>query len=333
MVKIATDVPLDNKTAFAVGGLASNYCQLKTSADLKAVLVNLDPARPLWVLGSGTNCLISDRGLPGLTVHFTGGDFQLGPNQQIIAEAGVIWDDLVAASIQQGLWGIELLSGIPGTVGAAATININAYGQSLTDSLDWVEVYNKTGRVKRIDYQSKDWGYKKSPFSPPLKQLPTGGLDRVVGRIGLTLKTKPTTELGYQAALDIARQKGLNPQILADRRQIIIDARCQAGSLLWPNQPGQAKTCGSFFKNPTVSRSLAKKLINFDESQRTQRQLRKMNGSTVATATEFQPLTFCWQPASGAVNNSVESDSTPTTFSNWKITGRPVRLNWQMSLG
>ena len=277
MVQIVADIPLSDKTAFAVGGRASNYCPLKTSVDLKAVLTHLNPDWPVWVLGAGTNCLISDRGLPGLTIHFTDGDFQLGPRHQIIADAGVIWDDLVVASIEQGLWGIELLSGIPGTVGAAATININAYGQALTDSLDWVEVYDKTGQSNRISYQPQDWGYKKSPFSPAAKQLSTVGLNRIVGRIGLTLQTKPTTDLAYQAALDIAHQRGLDPRILTDRRQIIIEARHQAGSLLWPNQTGQAKTCGSFFKNPTVKRSLVKKLIDFDESQRTRRQLRKMN--------------------------------------------------------
>ena len=214
-----------------------------------------DPPSPVRLLGQGTNLLIADGSLPGTVIS------AVSPHYSIIgsvvwAEAGLNWDRLVAMTVTRGLWGLELLSGIPGTVGAAAAININAYGQSLADNLVGVEVYDLgTCQPRVLPIKASDWGYKRSPVR-----------GQFVTRVGWRLSHQPTTKLLYPSALAYAKQKGLKPTSLDSRRRIILAVRAQVGSLYTPSGLDQAQTCGSYFKNPVVDRRQLKTLLAADES-------------------------------------------------------------------
>ena len=264
-MKIITNQPLADLTSFGVGGLAEKYIRLGSQAELTEVVGGQLPDQPLWLLGWGTNSLISDQGLPGTTLHIQTGQIE-HQGLSLVAEAGVCWDELVAYSINHKLWGLELMSGIPGGVGAASYINISAYGQALADSFAWAEVFDRQqAKIRKIAFEPADWGYKRSPLRD--KSL-------VVLRVAFKLSSAPTTELVYQAALDEAQTLGLDPHDLKQRRQLILAARAKAGAILASQS---AQTAGSFFRNPVVSPTQAKKVISFDESGRTAEQIKTMN--------------------------------------------------------
>ena len=161
------------------------------------------------------------------------------------------------------------MSGIPGGVGAAVYININAYGQAVADSIDWIEVLDtSSGQVSRLTPEPDSWGYKQSYFqNKPL----------IILRAAFKLSAGPTTELSYQAALDEARLMGLDASQLTGRRQIILAARDRAGALISDKQAERTKTAGSFFRNPLVNRQQAEQIVQFDESDRTRTQIKAMN--------------------------------------------------------
>lgn len=255
--------PLGPLTSFGVGGPAELFVHLKSEEQVSQLLTSNLP-KPWWILGSGTNCLISDRGLAGTVLRLETNQIKIAEDL-IVAQGGAIWDDLVLKTIEAKLWGFELMSGIPGTVGAATWINISAYGQALSDRLVWVDFYDQQSqRLERYQYSPKDWDYKKSPFQ---------GKKVVILRVALRGLNQPDQNLVYQTALDYGNKHKLNPNNLEQRRQIIMGVRQEAGSLLNETPSGRAKTCGSFFKNPLVSKDQAKAVAQYDETGLTTNQI------------------------------------------------------------
>lgn len=270
MLEILQNVDLAPRTSFGVGGAAESFADIKTSRDFKENQNLVNRFEKLWLLGSGSNVLISDKGLPGLTLCFQEGSIDYRPEERLlIADSGVIWEELVRFSLERNLWGIELMSGIPGTLGGAVAININAYGQALADVLQWVEIYEPGSRtVKTVDFRAEDWGYKHSPFA---------GGQAVILRAALRLNEKSLTPLNYPTALEYAREHRLDSDSLKERRRIILGTRGRAGSLLDDTPLGSAKTCGSFFKNPLVDEDQLESLLRFDETNFSLKKLQAMN--------------------------------------------------------
>ena len=267
MSQILQNINLAELTAFQVGGQAQQYLRCQSTQEFLDIAPHINWPKNYWCMGSGTNVLISDNGLKGLVIHFSGGTIKYS-NGEIIADSGVIWDDLVKFSIKHNLWGIELMSGIPGTVGGAVAININAYGQALSDTLKWVEIYDPgSHQVMRQKFQPSQWSYKQSPFN---------NRKSIIIRMGLSLSQHLTTPLSYATAQIYAQDHQLDETSLSDRRKIIMATRSQAGSLL-DNDKHQAKTCGSFFKNPVVGNKQINQLIAFDETNLQLENIKKMN--------------------------------------------------------
>ncbi len=271
MVVWEADFPLADLTAFGVGGRAAQFGRSQSSDGLVAYLRD-NPPPPVRLLGQGTNLLVADGTLPGTVIAVRSPHYSLvGP--VVWAEAGFNWDRLVALTVARAWWGLELLSGIPGTVGAAAAINVNAYGQSLADCLIGVEIYDpQAGRCRLWPLEASTWGYKQSPVA-----------GQFITRVGWRLSRQPTTRLVYPSALAYAKARGLRPTNLEHRRRIIMGVRQRAGSLLEPDGRG-AKTCGSYFKNPVVSRSQLKQLMAFDETGYSRRAWRRESRSTRVSA-------------------------------------------------
>ncbi len=266
---IKENISLAQLTSLGVGGVAEKFILARNYTELTEVLKEVKDDNYI-LLGYGCNSLISDDTIKDLVICCRGGDLVFESNL-VIADAGVWWDDLVLESINRGLWGIELTSEIPGSVGAATYINITAYGQSLSDRIVWVEVWDKKNReIKKIDSSSLTWGYKKSVFQHEDNQY-------IILRIALKLETTATNNLTYQKALDVADELNLNPNSLVDRRKIIIEARYRAGSIWHKDDENSERTAGSFFRNPLVSEDLANKIISYDESGKTAEQIKNMN--------------------------------------------------------
>ncbi len=264
------NIDLSEYTTFQLGGIAENFIEVSSTAQLIEVLKD-NKSEPINLIGYGSNTLISDAGLPGLTICLRGGEISVDDGQ-IIADAGVWWDDVVQKSIEQNLWGLELMSQIPGSVGAAIYINITAYGQSIGDLVEWVDVWSsKTKSISRIDRSELVWGYKKSIFQDPeMSHL-------IILRASLKLNHESNSSLVYQKALDVANELDLNPDVLKDRREIIIEARNRAGSIWDPKRSDNSRNAGSFFRNPLVSSEVADQVMAFEEFGKTKAQISTMN--------------------------------------------------------
>lgn len=258
-MKTLLNEPLAPYTSLRVGGPAEKLVIVETRDDVVTALSETDGRS--WLLGFGCNILVSDKGLPGTTILWRGGKISVDENH-IVADAGVWWDDVVQTSIQHNLWGLELLSQIPSSTGGAVFGNIAAYGGQVSDTLSWIEVYDKrTREIRRHTATDFEFSYRKSS----LQTEP----DLILLRAGFDLKTTPVQELKYESALAIAREKNLQPVNLNERREIIIETRRRAGSLYDPHDPTPERTAGSFFKNPMVSFEQAKELAKFDETGKT----------------------------------------------------------------
>jgi UDP-N-acetylmuramate dehydrogenase len=255
-MKLQYNVPLAQYTSLRAGGLAEALAVLDTDDELIEVVERLES--PVWVLGYGTNVLISDEGLPGTVILNQIGEVRV-EDDRIIADAGAVWDDLVQAAIANGLWGLEFTSGIPGGVGAAIAGSIAAYGHRVSDRLAEAQVLNtKSGIVETWRSEKFNFGYRRSDLQLPMNS------HYVVIRATFQLSKQPTGDLEYESALRAATDLGLNPDTLENRRQIIMEARRRAGSLLLDTDSGPW-TAGSFFKNPLVNESQIQTLLSHEE--------------------------------------------------------------------
>lgn len=267
-----TQIPLKTLTSFGCGGPAESLYHISSVSELQGLLAT-DLPKPHWLLGYGTNVLVSDYGLEGTVLVMRGGQTELDDETGLlIVDAGTWWDDAVDYAVRHGLWGVELMSGIPGNAGAAVAGNIAAYGQAVADTLAWVDVYDSSdSRTKRLRADELKLTYRGSAFQG-------GELEGlIILRAAFLLATEPTTELVYRSALDVAEELGLDSGSLQSRRRIILETRGRVGSLYDSEVNAEYKSAGSFFKNPLVTPEQADYVAGFDESGRTRQQLAEQN--------------------------------------------------------
>lgn len=265
-MKTQQNIPLADFTSFKTGGPAETLITIEHTPELTVALQ--DCKQPIWFLGDGANVLISDEGLPGTTLRLTTNNIDV-KDDLFIADAGVEWDVLVQKSIEAELWGLERTSGIPGSVGAAVVGNIAAYGQAISETLQWVEVLDTAkGNEQTICLTGDELGfsYRYSRFqTPEFKSY-------VITRAAFKL-SKQSKPLEYNGALKAAEDLKLDPNNLQQRRKIIMEARRRAGSLL----SNSSKTAGSFFRNPEVSETQAEMIAAFEEREITADEVKSQN--------------------------------------------------------
>lgn len=265
---IQTNIPLAPYTSLGCGGPAERLAICGDQTDIIQALSSRSNDR-LWVLGYGTNSLIADAGLPGLTIMLHGGTITI-TDTTLTVDAGVWWDEVVAASVERELWGIETLSGIPSSVGAAITGNIAAYGQQVSDTLASIQVIDTaTQATNTIPADALQFSYRASSLQ--------GQPNLIVTQATFQLSDKQTAPLTYAATLETARSLQLDTNTLPGCRKAVLQTRQRAGSLYDPNDPQRSHTAGSFFKNPLVSLEQAKELARFDETGKTLRRLLQQN--------------------------------------------------------
>lgn len=215
-----SDVPLSRFTTLRVGGKAAAFLRAKTTAELvEAIKQAKKKGAPYLVIGSGSNLLISDEGFPGLVIkNKITGIRQDG--RILIVKGGTSLQELVDFTIQQGLGGMQKLTGIPGTVGGAIFGNAGAYGQTISDYLQRVACLNPhTLQLTSLSQKRCGFEYRDSNF-----------------------KTNHLVILEVYLKLPSADAK-----ILADEAQQVLKLR-QA------KYPPQIKCPGSFFKNVLVEK-------------------------------------------------------------------------------
>ena len=133
-LNVQENVPLRHLTTFSIGGPARYYLKAKEPDDIiQAWRAARRQEIPIFLLGGGSNILVSDRGFGGLVIHVaTEGITTVGENKSSVTlkvAAGENWDRFVARAVAAGWWGIENLSLIPGSVGAVPIQNVGAYGK------------------------------------------------------------------------------------------------------------------------------------------------------------------------------------------------------------
>lgn len=231
-----------------MGGGARWFVELDDRAQLAQALAwARGRGVPVFVLGGGSNLLVADDGFEGLVVRprLRGiSERREGDHVRVTASAGEAWDDLVRYAVERGYGGIECMSGVAGSVGAAPIQNIGAYGQEVADSLVSVEVMSReSGEVSSLSAEACRFGYRDSVFKRALRDV------YIVLSIDLALRSGAAPTIRYP---ELARALEGRAATLAEARQTVLALR-RAKSMLVDPADENGRSAGSFFVNPVVS--------------------------------------------------------------------------------
>jgi UDP-N-acetylmuramate dehydrogenase len=163
---IVVDVPMANYTWMKVGGPADFYIEPADKNDLISIIEYFRVHNYSWMmLGRGSNVLISDEGIRGAVINIENSLSNIHmENNFVFADAGVRLTKFVDFCIQNELAGVEMLAGIPGTIGGAVAMNAGSHGGEIADHLVEVEIIND-GIVKRIQKDEGSFTYRHSRFA------------------------------------------------------------------------------------------------------------------------------------------------------------------------
>jgi UDP-N-acetylmuramate dehydrogenase len=251
MKRIYNNINLANRNSFGVVESAATLVEFDTVNDLKEYFTTQKPAA-WYVLGAGNNTLFTKFYDGALIVPKSGTRTILhddGGTVDLRVEAAHDWDELVAWSVEQGLWGIENLSAIPSSVGAAPVQNIGAYGAEAKDAITVVEYFDtRTMEIVRLSNEECRFAYRESIFKQELKGV------AIILAVEFRLSRRPRPNLGYGDVIKEVEARG--GATLGNIR----DAICAIRSSKLPD-PKVLGNAGSFFKNPIVERGVAEALL------------------------------------------------------------------------
>ncbi len=247
---IQNDVALAPLTTLKVGGLARYFVEAKTIAEVnEAVAFARQKNFPLFVLGGGSNLVISDAGWPGLVIkiailglaeHTANGitHFDVG--------AGEEWDSFVAHAVSRNCAGVECLSGIPGSVGGTPVQNVGAYGQEVADTIASVRALDlKIGKERELSKADCGFKYRTSIFNTTERGR------YIILQVNYVLQHGGAAHIAY-ADLKKHFFGWTEAPTLADTREAVRRIRASKGMLITPGDE-DCRSAGSFFKNPILS--------------------------------------------------------------------------------
>jgi UDP-N-acetylmuramate dehydrogenase len=238
-------VSLAGYTTFGIGGPARWFVEATDEESVvEAVRFAREHEAPLFVLGGGSNLLVSDAGFPGLVLRIAIKGIEQEGNQFRVG-AGEEWDGFVSLAVDGGFGGIECLAGIPGTVGGTPVQNVGAYGQEVSGTIVSVRVLD----VNHLQYADLPaatcaFSYRRSMFNSSHKGR------FIVTRVDYKLRPKAFPVLQYP---DLKRyfQGREDTPTLAEAAAAVREIRHQKGMLIVEGEP-DCRSAGSFFKNPVV---------------------------------------------------------------------------------
>ena len=161
------NVQMKDYTTFKTGGAARVMIEPKTPLAVASVLRKLtERGEKYYVLGNGSNLLVSDRGIDCPVIHIGKNLSEIKiDGDRVICQAGALLSSAAYAAYKGSLTGMEFAHGIPGSAGGGVCMNAGAYGGELKDIVDWIDYAAPTGEVYRMDCDTADFGYRKSFFS------------------------------------------------------------------------------------------------------------------------------------------------------------------------
>ena len=162
-MEVRINEPMMKHTSFRAGGAARWFAVPETAEELKAVLAACRKAdTPWYVIGNGSNLLVSDKGFPGVIISTDKFDRLEVNGTEITVGAGVMLSKLANTAYKAGLTGLEFAAGIPGTVGGACVMNAGAYGSEMINVLKSVTVLTQEGTVETLPAEKLELGYRTS---------------------------------------------------------------------------------------------------------------------------------------------------------------------------
>lgn len=258
-MKVHKNYPLKDLNAFHVNVYAKYFVRVKSRDSLIKILKDPKLSKEKkYVLGEGSSTFFT-KDFDGLVLklNFKGIKIVSENESEVVLEIGVSenWHELVLFAIKNNWAGIENMSLIPGTVGAAPVHNIAAYGQNFEDvfvSLDAVDM--ATGKLKTFDKKGLQFAYRESVFKKKLKNK------FIIVKVRIKLEKATKTNLSYHSRYESLESELKNfakpPYTLADISKAVINIR----SRKFPDWKIHGNT-GSYFKNPVVTKSQLKKIL------------------------------------------------------------------------
>lgn len=245
---------LTNYNTMGVSAKSRYFASVSSPNELRQLLLKPDyKLVPKLMLGGGSNILFAND-FEGLLVHLDikGREVVEESDEHILWKlgSGENWHESVIGAIEKGWGGIENLSLIPGSVGAAPIQNIGAYGVELEQVFHSLEALDlDTGVLKTFDHSDCKFGYRDSVFKNELKGK------NVITSVTLKLSKNPELNTEYRALSDKLEEKGIDGPTIKDISDAVIEIR--QSKLPDPEEIGNL---GSFFKNPVISETEFKRL-------------------------------------------------------------------------
>jgi UDP-N-acetylmuramate dehydrogenase len=240
---VQSQVALASLVTLKTGGKASYLVTVVTVEDLeKAITFAEQKGLPFYILGGGSNMLVADEGYPGLIIHIQMKGMTYVTNDDgtvfLTIGAGEVLDTSIADTVVRGLWGLENLSCIPGSVGATPVQNVGAYGVEVADVISSVTVFDtNTKKIFALTNIECGFSYRHSIFKEKN--------NLVIVSVTFTLNTKSQPKLAY-ADLATRTPNSPTPQ---DVRTVVAAIRSEK----FPDWT-LVGTAGSFFKNPLLTK-------------------------------------------------------------------------------
>jgi UDP-N-acetylmuramate dehydrogenase len=171
------DEPMASHTSFRIGGTADLYVLPASVDEVTEVLrVCAGESVPFFLLGGGTNILVSDRGIRGVVIDITSLKGLEAEGSRVVAQAGTPVSGVAEYALDRGLAGMEFSYSLPGTLGGAVWMNARCYGSEMSDVLEFVDYLEPDLQRHRSPMDRAHWGYKRSPFQDTRRVILAAGL-------------------------------------------------------------------------------------------------------------------------------------------------------------
>ena len=251
------NVPLAPLTTLKVGGPARLFARVEQEGDVaNAFDYAARNDLPVFVLGGGSNILVSDRGFEGIVIQIAHKGIDVG-DDIVTAQAGEDWDAFVGFCVDRDLAGIECLSGIPGFVGGTPVQNVGAYGQEVSETIVKVRCFDRDhADIVELDNAACEFTYRKSIFNSTHR-------DRyVVLAVEYKLRKNGEPKISYK---DLTERFRNRTPSLSETRETVLKIRRAKSMVIDPDDPN-SQSAGSFFKNPIVEQEVFDKLARSTEA-------------------------------------------------------------------
>ena len=256
-MKLLEHVVLAPYTTFGIGGEARWFAEARSEQDVVEAERLARQARiPLFVLGGGSNLLVSDSGFPGLVLRMALAGIQevdTGAKRLFEVAAGEDWDQLVSRTVECNCAGMECLAGIPGTAGGTPVQNVGAYGQEVAQTIERVRAYDlQSERFVEFTRQECGFAYRGSRFNRQ---------DRgryILTRVDYALEQDGAPTLSYPDLKRYLESTGTAASLSSVSRAVR-EIRRGKGMVLTAGDP-DCRSAGSFFKNPVVAAATYRRL-------------------------------------------------------------------------